>query len=554
MFSFESGFSGSLFPYRRFAMMFYVKTFPRADFTAFILLASFIAACLCGPMVSSAAETDLAAENFESFSGGDSILSAEQWKGFEGLREKPSAVVKEGVGVDQSKALALSHVEPLRADNYGVRLQLPEPMSDGAVWVQCQIKSPEQWKSGVVFDLRGSKSSEVIARIAAGPYTPKGSETTRLRWHSVFTRAYWRLYTDAPMESRWRKLTARVDFATRTYACWVDEQSLGDELPLTSGAALSQIYIGGVGDPDEPMLLDELVVTRVAPEGFRVPKLLPDPADDLIFRFAATGDPQLGFTGIDTDKARFAHAVEQINRSGAEHSLMLGDMVHNKNDLDAYVSMQELVKGFAKPYHYVRGNHEVPELFLRYFYRDLHYSVVHKGLRFVIIDAEGNHVGMSDEQLDWIESEFKAAEKAGEEIVIALHVSPWEKNERGRGKYNQIGAGRERLRELMKKHSALLSLSGHYHRGLWHGHEEKTHYLTLGGTALVKGGCVGWCVFDVYPDRIVIHQKPLFFAYETADVQRVHTANGWLDYRQLKAQHPYAQQGPLTIERHRPIK
>ncbi|MGZ0170541.1 MAG: hypothetical protein ACKVHE_13360 [Planctomycetales bacterium] len=106
----------------------------------------------------------------------------------------------------------------------------------------------------------------------------------------------------------------------------------------------------------------------------------------------------------------------------------------------------------------------------------------------------------------------------------------------------------------MKKHKVLLSLSGHYHRALWHGHEEETHYLTLGGTALVKGGGVAWCAFDVYPDRIFMHQKPLFFEYEKENVKRIHTANGWLSYKDLKKKHPYAQQGPLTIKRHRPTR
>ena len=323
---------------------------------------------------------------------------------------------------------------------------------------------------------------------------------------------------------------------------------------MASQLPFSQLHLGATGSPDDPALFDNLTVSRNAPKGFSDPQLLPNPEADLVFRFAATGDPQLGFGGFDTDVVRFSHATDQINESGAELSLMLGDMVHQTRDIKAYETMRELVKRFDEPYHYVRGNHEIPELFMKYFYRDLDYSKVHKGVRFVVIDAAGNHVGMSDKQLDWIESEFKLAEDAGEEIVIALHVSPWENNERGKGKYNQIGAGRERLRELMKKHKVLLSLSGHYHRALWHSREEETNYLVLGGTALVKQGGVGWCAFDVYPDRIVVHQKPLFFAYEQAGVKKLHTANGWMNYTLLKSIHPYAQQGPLTLKRHRPVK
>lgn len=503
-----------------------------------------------------AAEPIQLSDDFESYKTGQSVLESEVWKGFEGFRGegKPAAVVTNGVGLDESKALAVTHAEPFRTDNWGVRRQLGASIADGIVWVQCRFKSPETWHGALVLDMRGEKSNQIIARIATGPYTPQDSDVTTLRWHSVFNRTYWRLYTQTPLDQAWHTVTARIDFDDKTYACWADEQTLGDELPLTSPAPFSQIHIGIAGAPGDPALIDNLLVSRSAPSGFSDPQLLPEPEDGLIFRFAATGDPQLGFTSIETDKARFAHATDQINRSGAELTLMLGDMVHFKDNLDAYTSMQELVKRFDKPYHYVRGNHEVPELFLKYFYRKLHYSVVHEGIRFVVIDAEGNHVGMSDEQLDWIESEFIAAETAEEDIVIALHVSPWENNERGRGKYNQIGKGRDRLRELMKKHKVLLSLSGHYHRALWHAREEETHYLTLGGTALVKAGGVAWCMFDVYPDRIVVHQKPLFFAFERPGVERVHTANGWLSYKALKEKYPYAQQGPLTIKRHRPAQ
>ncbi|WP_339687625.1 metallophosphoesterase family protein [Gimesia maris] len=443
--------------------------------------------------------------------------------------------------------------EPAASVGWGEHRQLDEPITEGVIWVQCQFEPSKDWNSGAFFDLKGKMSNDVIARIAAEPYQRKGSDEKQIRWHSAYERPDWRLYTFTPFASRPYTLTMRVDLDRKSYACWVDQQTLGEDLPLTSSAAVSQIYLGNAGEPDDAAQGSQLVVSKNAPKGFELPRLLPETEDGLIFRFAAVGDPQLGFSGFEVDKARFALAVDQINRSGAELSLMLGDMVHVKTDLKAYDAMLELVKGFAAPYHYVRGNHEIPELFIRYFYRELHYSFVHKGVRFVVIDAEGNHVGMSDSQLDWVEAEFQKAEKAGEEIVIALHVSPWQNNERGRGKYNQIGVGRDRLRALMKQYQVLLCLSGHYHRPVWHGHEEETHYLVLGGTAMVSAGSFGWCSFDVYPDRIVMHHKPLFFAYERSDVKQLHSAQGWLSYQELKAQHPYTQQGPLTIPRKRPV-
>ena len=104
------------------------------------------------------------------------------------------------------------------------------------------------------------------------------------------------------------------------------------------------------------------------------------------------------------------------------------------------------------------------------------------------------------------------------------------------------------------RHCVLLCLSGHYHRALWHQREELTHYLVLLGTAVVSVGGYGWCLFDVYPDRIVMHQKPLFHAYEKKGVQRIHGRRGWLRYSDLKEKAAYVQQGPLTMKRHWPAE
>ena len=228
-------------------------------------------------------------------------------------------------------------------------------------------------------------------------------------------------------------------------------------------------------------------------------------------------------------------------------------MVHDNKNEQAYQDIADLGKGLKIP-NYVRGNHEELDLFLKYFNEKSDYSTVHKGLRFVVVDATGNQRGLSEEQLAWIESEFSAASKGGEEIILALHVSPWQDNKKGKGKYNQIGPGRDKLRELMKEHKVLLCLSGHYHTGLWGAKEEETNYLVLGGTAIVKGGTFGWCLFDVYLDKIVMHQKPLFFGYEKEGVAKVHGLQNWIPYETLRDMYPYVQQGPLTIPRHRPAK
>jgi hypothetical protein len=50
-----------------------------------------------------------------------------------------------------------------------------------------------------------------------------------------------------------------------------------------------------------------------------------------------------------------------------------------------------------------------------------------------------------------------------------------------------------------------------------------------------------------------MHQKPLFFGYEKPGATQIHGLNDWIPYEMLKRSHPYTQQGPLTIQRHRPL-
>ena len=53
-------------------------------------------------------------------------------------------------------------VTSCHAENWGVRTRLANPVEYGVVWVQGQFKPPKEWKSGLFFDMRGEKSSQVI--------------------------------------------------------------------------------------------------------------------------------------------------------------------------------------------------------------------------------------------------------------------------------------------------------------------------------------------------------------------------------------------------------
>ena len=491
-------------------------------------------------------------EDFESLPDGTSIGERKQWQAFVGLRgkDRPTASVREGVGVDGSNALAVWHDKAFRSDNWGLHVALPKPLDKGIVWLQCQVKLPQESTAGLFFDARNKRA--IVTRVASHRFDSKTKTKPQTRWHASWGRSYWRLYTLTDLtHNRWHTLTVRLDLDHNRYAVWLDKQTLGEYLPVCAQTPVTHIYVSVSGTKEHPALIDNLIVTRTTPNDLALPPPFPKAKKELVFRFAAIGDPQLGFGGYDTDKLRFRMAVQQVNEAHADLSLILGDMVHLNDNEKAYRDVVAIAKGLENPHYYVRGNHERIDYYKKHFHPKLDYSIEHKGFRFVFLDAIGNHAGLSDTQLSWLGKEFQQAEQADQEIVLNLHVSPWENNERGQAKYNQIGKGRKQLRKLMQKHKVLLCLSGHYHRGYWHAKEEQTHYLTLGGTARVAFGYLSWSIFDIYPDRVEIFQKPVFFNYEQKGATRYHNGIQWQWYASTQERYPYQQIGPLIISRHR---
>lgn len=492
----------------------------------------------------------LLCQHFDDLQDGTAIGELAAWEAFRGFNgQPPAATVRAGLGRDNSSALAIAHTEAYRTDVWGLKRQLDEPLSAGVVWLECYFHPPGNWTGGVFFDARAGRAT--AARIAGNRYEPQDAPKPVLRFHASWTRPYWRTYRNLPLKEDWYRLTMRLDLDARTYAAWVNDTALGEELPLCASESVDQVFLGFGGSAESPARVDDLQISRQAPPGRKMRQLLPEPEPGLQFRMAVIGDPQLGFGGYDSDKARFAQAVEQVNRSGAELTLIMGDMVHDADDEQAYRDLKEIADGLDSPVYYVRGNHERLPLYHKYFHPKADLSFVHQGWRFVFLDAIGNQSGLSEAQLRFVEQEFDKAAREKEEIVLCLHVSPWQDNERGRGRYNQIGPGRDRLIDLINKHRVLFCLSGHYHRGLWRHQERNTHYMVFGGTALVKGGWLGWCAFDIYPDKVVVHEKPLHFGHVRPEDEAFYNFSytTWVPYQKALEQYPYLQHGPFVVRR-----
>ena len=480
-------------------------------------------------------------EDFDSLENGTPILKKEGWSGYQGLKGRlPSTTVTDGI-------LAISRAENFRGDNYGLIANLPESYADGVVWIQARFKQPATWVSPFYLDAYGPKNGQILARTSAIPFDNKAKKTKSLRWHVTWLKPYWRYYTEHKLQTdTWQTITMRLDLDTKTYAAWVDDLPLGEEMPLNTSAPFSRLRLSVCGSPDQPALLDDLYVGRKAPAGTRSPELLPEPEDNLVFRFAAIGDPQIG---SESEAERFKMALNQANRSGADFSLILGNMVKKGSKESAYQDFRELAKTSKGPQYFVRGNLDDPALFKKHIHETSHYAFIHKGVRFVTIDAVGNYTGITKEQLAFAEKEFSEATEKKQDIILSVHVSPWETHEKGRIADSHIGFGRKKLRELMKEHRVTLCLSGHFQDGFWGEKEDETQYFVLPGTSIARSGSVGWSVVDVYPDRIVTHHKPLFFAHEKKGVERFHNGNNWVSFDEVRKIHPYTVQGPKTVPR-----
>lgn len=524
----------------------------------FVRLFSF-AVCLiagsacCAPAL---ADQDAKAEpvdvrwTFDDFESGTAINDVEKWEAFRGFNgTQPVAKVVAGAGRNGSNALAVSHSEEFRTDGWGIRRYLAEPISGGVVWLQCYFRPASTWTGGIYFDARAGR--EIVARIGGARQAAKEDKPATFYVHATWTKSYWRMHQHLQLTDDWYRLTMRMDLDAGTYAAWINDQVLGEELPVSSQEPIDHLYIGLGGTPEQPALIDDITVSRTAPSEQSLRDLLPEPKPGMKFRMAVIGDPQLGFGGYEADLVRFNQAIEQANRSGAELTLVMGDMVHDDKNEQAYRDLAEAAKALQGPCYFVRGNHDDLDLYQKYFHPQADFAFVHKGWRFVFLDAIGNLRGLGEKQLAFTRQEFEQATAAGEEIVLCLHVSPWQENERGRGAYNQIGPGRDQLVELLDKHEAMFCLSGHYHRGLWHVQQQATHYMVFGGTALVRGGYLGWSTFDIYPDRVEMHQKPLYFAYERPDAETFYNygSQAWTSYEQAQQATPYLQRGPAIMPR-----
>ncbi len=514
-------------------------------------LAVMLAGLLAGPAFAQAGNV-LWQEDFEGYAENAPLDGQNGWTMLK-VADAPAAVVKSGAGLKNSRGLVLSNTKAFRSDYIGLTRTFPQALT-GTLWIQCRFKAPaaaDNWIGG--FNIKSN-----LAGFSAGLLREK-DKPDQIRFVVPYWQGY-RIHRTVPYEGgRWYTLTLKLDNERKTYSAWVDDVELGSDLDVGAGE-LKSVYLSSGGKAEDPAVVDDLIITRSRPAGITERPLYPAGKPGRLFRFAAMGDPQPGLGNYAVELIHFQRAVRQVNESGAEFTLILGDLVHDGKVDTTYQDIVETARGFGKPWYPVRGNHDAPEKFKKYFKPELNYSFEHKDFRFVMLDAIGGQEELTAEQLAWVEKEFQAAKAKKQEIVVCTHVSAWDENARGVSPYMQIGPeSKAKLKELYKKYDALLMLSGHYHRGPWYAQEEGMNYLVLGGTGFVRSSPTGWSVVDVYPDRLEIYTKPVFFPCEDEKTTEFYDMPylEWRSYESYrtgqgvaaKLHFPYLVRSPLVIKR-----
>jgi hypothetical protein len=172
------------------------------------------------------------------------------------------------------------------------------------------------------------------------------------------------------------------------------------------------------------------------------------------FTFAAAADLHV----TDTKSVEIVNdAVDRINTdSRVAFSLWLGDLTRAAVP-DEMVLARLTLSRLLRPWHPLRGNHDLaPGVYEREF-GALNRSFTYAGWKFLLVDSNpGDKTPLAPAQLDWIREQLKSTE-AKTPIVLCTHhpLMPHTKS--------YLLAGAAQALALFKDHNLKAAIAGHYH-------------------------------------------------------------------------------------------
>ena len=181
------------------------------------------------------------------------------------------------------------------------------------------------------------------------------------------------------------RATPLADWFVARLADWVAAHA-GDL--LAEGAArLKELH-----ESDKPTLSVPEIPAAPPYEPLSTPHA--EPPGDVIFRFAILGDIHVG---SPAGEVMARAAIEDINKSGADLTIQLGDLADH-GTRDEFALAAKVMSGLAMPWEVVTGNHDMysteeerlsgREYFSEHFGREPDgHMIEHKGHRFVLLDS-----------------------------------------------------------------------------------------------------------------------------------------------------------------------
>lgn len=208
----------------------------------------------------------------------------------------------------------------------------------------------------------------------------------------------------------------------------------------------------------------------------------------------------------------FVQAVEDINTNipGINIAIVAGDLVHiaNPDDYEWYLSVRG--RSYIKEWYEIAGNHDLKgdtggRLYKKYINPKTHYSFTKGNILFILMSDEekGSPTEIADKTFLWWK---ELVENNQDKIIVVVTHAPLE----GSGipfsdtRRRQILQS-ERFREVLKKNTVDLWLSGHVHVPQWFA-GNVGRVSSLGGTVFVNVAAIRREAFGIKPpeSRIIV--------------------------------------------------
>jgi serine/threonine-protein phosphatase CPPED1 len=236
------------------------------------------------------------------------------------------------------------------------------------------------------------------------------------------------------------------------------------------------------------------------------------------FTFAVVGDNQP--KGVFGQPEVLKKIISEINRSGVDFTVHLGDRISGNKDVNVVRKQYEEYLGVVKklnvPIYYTIGNHEIEKVrgneeIHKDLFGPLYYSFVHKGCLFIVLNTEsvGNEGAIEGKQLLWLKEEIEKG-KDSSYIFVFFHRPLFSVLHRNKDDIHYISREhRDEIAGLFKKYSVSAVFAGHehlYHSGIHNGLLQ-----------VVSGG--GGAPFHFYPEGNFHHFLLVRVTEESATIR-----------------------------------